>query len=52
MSTTPRIFNIMADGSVRNSVEGLIIPNKEFYIIYNEIRSKQNERTKTNTQNS
>lgn len=37
------IVHIMADGSVRESVEGITIPNKEFYIILNQIRSKKNE---------
>ena len=37
-----RIINIMADGSVRESVEGITIPNKEFYKILNQIRSKKN----------
>lgn len=38
------IKHIMADGSVRESVEGMKIPNKEFYIILNQIRSKKNEK--------
>lgn len=38
------IIHIMSDGSVRESVEGITIPNKEFYIILNELRSKRNER--------
>lgn len=38
------ITHIMADGSVRESVEGMKIPNKEFYIILNQIRSKKNEK--------
>lgn len=37
------IKHIMADGSVRDSVKGVVIPNKEFYRIYNEIRSRKNE---------
>lgn len=40
------ITHIMADGSVRESVEGMTIPNKEFYKILNQIRSKKNEREK------
>lgn len=40
------IKHIMADGSVRESVEGMKIPNKEFYIILNQIRSKKNEKAK------
>ena len=41
-----RIINIMADGSVRESIEGITVPNKEFYIILNQIRSKKNEKEK------
>lgn len=41
-----KITHIMADGSVRESVEGMKIPNKEFYIILNEIRSKKNEKSR------
>ena len=37
------IINIMSDGSVRESVEGITIPNKEFYIILNEVKNKTNE---------
>lgn len=40
------IVHIMADNSVRESVEGMKIPNKEFYIILNQIRSKKNEKEK------
>ncbi len=40
------ITHIIADGSVRESVEGITIPNKEFYIILNQIRSKKNEKEK------
>ena len=36
-----RIVNIMSDGSVRESVQGVKIPKKEFYIILKEIRSKK-----------
>ena len=41
-----RVTHIMADGSVRESVEGMVIPNKEFYKILNQIRSKKNEKAK------
>lgn len=41
-----RIINVMADGSVRESVEGMTIPNKEFYKILNQIRSKKNGKAK------
>lgn len=37
------VRHIMKDGTVRQSVEGLKITSKEFYIILNEIRSKKNE---------
>lgn len=43
-----RVIHVMKDGSVRDSVKGVVIPNKEFYRIYNEIRSKTNGRTETN----
>lgn len=35
------VKHIMADGSVRESVKGVTIPNKEFYIVFNEILKKQ-----------
>ena len=41
------IKHIMADGSVRESVEGIKIPNKEFYIVFNELRSRKNEKKKS-----
>ena len=41
-----KIVHIMSDGSVRESVEGVKIPNKEFYIIFNQIRSTKNEKEK------
>lgn len=44
------ITHIMSDGSVRESVEGITIPNKEFYIILNQIRSKKNEKEKNRAQ--
>ena len=39
-----RIVHIMADGTVKESVKGVVIQNKQFYTIYNELlkRSKQN----------
>ena len=37
------VRHIMKDGTVRQSVEGLKITSKEFYVIFNEIRSKKNE---------
>ena len=41
------IIHIMQDGSVRESVEGLKIPNKEFYIVFNEIRRKNEKKRNT-----
>ena len=38
-----KVIHIMADGSIRDSVKGVVIPNKEFYRIFNEIRRKKNE---------
>ena len=35
------VRHIMKDGTVLQSVEGLKITNKEFYIILNEIRGKK-----------
>ena len=46
MKTKINIINVMANGSVRESVKGITIPNKEFYIILNQIRSKKNEKEK------
>lgn len=40
------IIHVMQDGSVRESVEGVKIPNKEFYIIFNEIRNQKIKKTK------
>lgn len=42
-----KIIHVMADGSVRESVEGVKIPNKEFYIIFNELRRKNEKRKNT-----
>lgn len=44
------IKHIMVDGSVRESVEGIKIPNKEFYIVFNELRSRKNEKKKDKVQ--
>ena len=38
-----QVIHIMADGSVRNSVKGITIPNKDFYIVFNEILKRQKE---------
>lgn len=39
-----QIVHIMQNGTVKKSVKGVVIENKQFYIIYNELlkRSKQN----------
>ena len=34
------IIHVMNDGTVRNSVEGVKIPNKEFYRVLFEIQKK------------
>lgn len=47
-----KVIHVMADGSIRASVKGLTIPNKEFYIIYNNLRGKKNERAKTGNHHS
>ena len=36
-----KIIHIMKDGTVRNSVEGIKIPNRDFYKIVNGIQEKQ-----------
>ena len=41
-----KIIHGMADGSVRDSVKGITIPNKEFYIVFNEIRNQKIKKTK------
>ena len=33
----PRIIHIMADGTVRDSVDGVVITNDEFYTVLNAI---------------
>ncbi len=35
-----KIVNVMADGSVRKSVKGIVIKDKRFYEILNEIQRK------------
>lgn len=39
--TTMKIIHIMADGSVRDSVKGVVITNDEFYQVLNGILEKQ-----------
>ena len=34
------IIHITADGTVRNSVKGVVIQNKEFYRVLNDIQKK------------
>jgi len=41
-----RIIHIMKDGTVRDSVEGLVIQNKEFYQVLNGIISKEKKENK------
>ena len=35
------IIHIMADGSIRESVDGLVIQNKDFYQVLNGIIAKK-----------
>jgi hypothetical protein len=39
-----KIIHIMADGTRRDSVEGLVIRNKEFYQVLNGILEKKGDR--------
>lgn len=36
-NTKPRIRHVMKDGTVRDSVEGVVITNKEFYEVMRRI---------------
>lgn len=45
-----KITHIMSDGTARESIEGIKIPNKEFYIVFNELRSRKNEKKKDKVQ--
>lgn len=38
-----RIIHIMADGSTRESIEGVVIQNKEFYQVLNGILAGKKE---------
>ena len=40
------IIHIMKDGSVRKSVEGLVIQNKDFYRVLNAIQQRRKEERK------
>lgn len=40
------LIHIMKDGSVRESVEGIVIQNKEFYQVLDAIQKKRGEREK------
>jgi len=35
-----RVIHIMQDGTIRNSVEGVVIRDKRFYQIFNSIQTK------------
>ena len=36
-----QIVHIMKDGTVRDSIEGIVIKHSEFYKVYNSILEKQ-----------
>lgn len=38
------IIHIMADGTVRDSIKGVVITNDEFYRVLNGILEKQNQK--------
>lgn len=38
-----KIIHIMADGSTRESIEGMMIQNKDFYQVLNGILAKKKE---------
>ena len=38
-----RVIHIMADGTQRESVEGIVIENERFYQLLNEIQRKKDE---------
>lgn len=38
-----KIIHIMRDGSTRESIEGLVIQNKEFYQVLNGILARKKE---------
>ena len=39
-----RIIHIMADGSTRDSIEGLVIQSKEFYQVLNGIIQRKKDK--------
>jgi hypothetical protein len=41
-----RVIHIMKDGTVRDSIEGIVIRNKEFYQVLNGILAKKKESKK------
>lgn len=41
-----KIIHIMADGSTRESIEGMVIQNKDFYQVLNSIIAKRKEGSK------
>lgn len=38
-----RIIHIMADGSTRDSIEGVVVRNKDFYQVLNGILARKKE---------
>ena len=38
-----RVIHIMKDGTVRESVEGAVIRNEEFYVVLKSIQQKENK---------
>lgn len=38
---TVRIINVMADGTIKESINGTVIQNEEFYRILNAIQNKK-----------
>lgn len=45
MKTTPNIVHIMQDGTVKDSVQGVVIQSKEFYQVLNAIQQKKRGNT-------
>lgn len=39
-----KVIHIMADGTIRDSVEGIVIENEQFYQVVNNIMKKGDER--------
>ena len=46
------IIHIMADGTVRKSVDGVVIKNDQFYQVLNGIAEKRKKTKKENTYES